>query len=711
LGVKKSRKTISTLVALFNQGRYAEGEALAKELTVRLPQNGDGWKLLGVMLVLQGKKEEALKAMSKAAKLLPADPDVHSNLGVMLQEQGRLLEAEASERRAIAIKPDHAEAHYNLGITLREQGRLSEAEDSYRRALSIKPDHAEAHYNLGLTLKEQGRLSEAEDSYRRALAVKPDYADAHCNLGNVLQEQGRLSEAEDSYGRALAISPDHADAHRNLGNVFEKQGRLSEAEDSYRRALSVKPGVLANAVRLHLLLPVIPELPDDITAWREHYEAGIEVLMNAGFQDPGKDLTTNSFYLSYHNQNDRPVMERLCHLFRRHVPILTAFSPHLSGWQAPAVSGRRIRVGFLSQFLASHTIGKLYQGFIRHMDRSRFEVVVIHASRAERDSFSESINALADTVVTLPVDLKHQQQAVAAQKLDALFYPDIGMAPSTYFLAYARLAPVQAVGWGHPDTTGLDTIDYFVSATCIEPEDADEYYSETLIRLNRLPCFYQPLIMPTQVPTRAALGLPEAGALYGCPQSLFKFHPDFDAVLSAIAEGDQTGHIVLLEGTEPAWVMQLRRRWAKTSPILLDRVQFLPRMPLERFLALMAHIDVLLDPVHFGSGNTLYEAMVYGTPVVTWPGRFMHGRVVAGAYSQMGVADAPVVGRLDEYAPLAVALGRDPERRHALREASMEAAARELFADMRAVREFEAFIEAAVAAAGRGEKLPEGWRP
>jgi predicted O-linked N-acetylglucosamine transferase (SPINDLY family) len=134
-------------------------------------------------------------------------------------------------------------------------------------------------------------------------------------------------------------------------------------------------------------------------------------------------------------------------------------------------------------------------------------------------------------------------------------------------------------------------------------------------------------------------------------------------------------------------------------------------MPIERFMALMAHTDVLLDPVHFGSGNTLYEAMVYGMPIITWPGQFMRGRIVAGAYRQMGIADAPIAQRLEDYAPLALAFGRDSERRRVLRQALLSAANRELFADMKAVREFEDFLEAAVETAGRGEKLPVGWRP
>ena len=61
--------------------------------------------------------------------------------------------------------------------------------------------------------------------------------------------------------------------------------------------------------------------------------------------------------------------------------------------------------------------------------------------------------------------MKHghtQQQVIAGLKLHVLLYADICMEPFTYFLAYSRLAPVQAVTHGHPSTTGLPELDYFV---------------------------------------------------------------------------------------------------------------------------------------------------------------------------------------------------------------------------------------------------------
>jgi predicted O-linked N-acetylglucosamine transferase (SPINDLY family) len=213
----------------------------------------------------------------------------------------------------------------------------------------------------------------------------------------------------------------------------------------------------------------------------------------------------------------------------------------------------------------------------------------------------------------------------------------------------------------------------------------------------------------TDIASRQELGLPEHGALYVCPQALFKFHPDFDGVLADILAQDPSGWVIALDGPQPAWKDRLRERWSRDRPSLSARVLFLPRQPLDRFMKLLAHADVLLDPVHFGSGNTFYESMVFGTPTVTWPGRFMRGRIVAGIYRMLGIADAPIASTLADYAGLAVAIANDRERRERLKSELLSKGAA-LYRDAASVRELEAFLERAVTAAREGRKL-EGWRP
>jgi predicted O-linked N-acetylglucosamine transferase (SPINDLY family) len=749
--MKRNRNTIppaadfAPLLALFNTRRYTELENQVRALLITYPDAPFAWQLLGGALQMQGK--DALTAFQKVAALSPNDAGAQFNLGVAFKTAGQLEQAVTNYQRALVLQPRYFEAlsnlggvlqdlgrfdeavlcyqdalvlqpsgagtHNSLGTALKNSGRLEEAVVTYRAALKIKSDDADAHYNLGNALKELGLLGEAVQSYQQAIHFKPLLTEAHSNLGSVLKELGNVSEALLCYQRAIEIDPNFVEALSNLGTVFREASRVNEALVCFQKASTEKPHSLTHAIQAHLLLPVIPSSIETIAEWRKRYQNGIGMLSNTTLilDTPVEQLSANSFYLAYHNSNDRPIMEALQQFFRERVSNLTFVAMHITNWQSPALRGQRIKVGFLSEFLTDHTIGKHYKGFISNLNRNRFEVVVIHAPKAKHDGFRQNLDSLADKSLTLPAKLADQQQIVAAEHLDVLFYPDIGMSSTPYFLAYARLAPVQATSWGHPDTTGLDSMDYYVAANVNEPKNAQDYYTERLIRLNRLPCFYyQTSATAIKQFSKAELGLPTDGTLYGCLQNLFKLHPDFDAVLAEIAAGDKTGYIVFPQERSTGWTELIKARWAK-FPLLLQRIVFIPRMRWDKFMAVMSHMDVLLDPLHFGSGNTFYDAMIFGTPVVTWPGQFGRGRNVAAAYKQMGITDAPVAERLEDYAPLALALGRDPARRQALRKASLEAASKYLFEDMHAVREFESFLENAVAAAGRGEKLAENWSP
>jgi len=580
-----------------------------------------------------------------------------------------------------------------------------------REGAALFAEHADIHAELGLTLSLMGRPEAAEPCYRRALELRPNDLFPLGNLAGTLQQLKRLAEAETLYRRVLEIDPGHPQALRNLGLLMKDAARFNEAKEAYRLATRRDPGLEA-AIQARLALTPMIRSTDDIEVQRADYARGLLAFD----EDPrsyaygGEPANLPWFHLAYHDRDDRELLERTAAVLRQRLPDLNAAAPHLPAWRPPADTGRRLRVAFCSEFFYAHTIGRLYRGLIAGMDRSRFEVIVLHGSNSVRDRFREDVDRFAHRAEVLARSPEEQRRQIAALAPDVLFFPDIGMSAQTYFLAHGRLAPVQATSWGHPNTSGLDSLDYFVSCDAIEPEGAETSYTEGLVRMGRLPGCYPRPAAALNLP-RAALRLPEDGVLYGCPQSLFKLHPDFDPVLARIAEADPAGHIVLLAASSPGWTTALKERWAGTHPVLLDRVHFLPRLSHEGFMAHLAHIDVLLDPLHFGSGNTLYEAMAFGTPIVTWPGRFSRGRIVAAAYRQMGVADPPIAPTPEAYARVAIELGRDAGRRSALR-AELQAKAREaLYEDRLAVREFEAFLVAAVEAAARSERLPTGWRP
>ncbi len=260
----------------------------------------------------------------------------------------------------------------------------------------------------------------------------------------------------------------------------------------------------------------------------------------------------------------------------------------------------------------------------------------------------------------------------------------------SYYLAFARLAPLQCVTWGHPVTSGISTIDYFISARHLEPEDGPQHYSEKLVRLSAPPTYLRPFNYLPSSQSRADFGLEATDHAYVCAQSLFKIHPEFDAILARILQQDSLGKLVLIGTREPVWQEQLLERFRQTMPDVWTRVHFVPRQTTNGLARLMQLADVVLDTTHFSGGLTTLEAFYVGQPVVTLPGRFMRGRVTYAYYRQMDMDDC-VAHDADDYIRLALRLANDRSWREQMQALVRERQVR-LYGNVGVVRELEQFL-------------------
>jgi predicted O-linked N-acetylglucosamine transferase (SPINDLY family) len=502
-------------------------------------------------------------------------------------------------------------------------------------------------------------------------------------IGNLLQDAGSHEDAEAAYRLAVAADPSFAPAYGNLGFLLADQGRVAESQENYARAERIHPSPRLRLVG-GVMLPPVYRSAEEMAACRSRLTANLERFQEEGLRvDATLETMPTLFYSAYHGKNDRDLQVALARLGKGRPSELRS--------SRPRSERSKIHIGFLSSYLKDHTIGRLNVGLIAQLPRDRFHVTVLTVGQPN-DPLARRIRASADRAVALPAAVPAALDVVAVQGLDILFYTDIGMNPFTYTLAFSRLAPVQCVTWGHPVTTGLPTMDYFISSRDLETEESEGQYTERLVRLSRLSVYYERLIL-AEAKGRAALGLPEGAHLYACPQTLFKFHPDFDPILAEILRRDPDGLLVLLESRYATWRDLLTYRLRRTCADVFERIRFLPRLHHEVYLNLLSCSDVLLDPLHFGGGNSSYEGLALGTPIVTLPSRFLRGRITYAQFRQMGLLET-VVQTPEAYVELAVTLGTDRDRRQALRERILAANA-VLFEDRQAVHELADFLERA----------------
>jgi protein O-GlcNAc transferase len=385
--------------------------------------------------------------------------------------------------------------------------------------------------------------------------------------------------------------------------------------------------------------------------------AGLEARP-ARVAEPHRALPWLDFYLAYHGGSDRPLKEAQVRALRAACPALTR---DLCGPARPR--GARPRVGFLSSHLRDHTIGRLNEALVEGLEAHGLQVVLLQVDPPGDPMAARLAGAVESHV--LGRDPFAARQRVAGLRLDLLHYPDLGMDPFMTWLAFSRLAPVQTVSWGHPMTTGLDTLDGFVASEGLVPPGTEEAFTEPVLRLPDPMVCWRPPEPPEAVP-REAFGLPAEGTVYLCPQSPFKLHPRFDRVLAGIAQADPDGCIALMAPRAAAWTRALRARLGRHLPDVDRRVVFLPGQPRHRYLALLAAADVLLDPFPFAGGHTSLEGLAVGTPIVTWPTHQLRGRITGTWYRAMGCEDLVAEGP-EDYIDRAVRLGRDGALRQRVR--------------------------------------------
>ena len=228
------------------------------------------------------------------------------------------------------------------------------------------------------------------------------------------------------------------------------------------------------------------------------------------------------------------------------------------------------------------------------------------------------------------------------------------MSLELYFLSYVKLAKKQITSWGHPETTGNESIDYFLTSKLLESPNSEKNFSEKLLYTNDLPMYYYAPVVKDILSENEI----SKNNIYSCPQTLFKIHPEFDEALGRILNKDKKGVLYFIKDVDKTYYKKLLERF-KNKHLDLNRIKFIDGLTWEDYINHCGKASVLLDPFYFGAGNSFHESMYYGTPSVTKPTKYTKSRLVLGAYKQMGLENPPIVNTMEDYVDLAVKLAND----------------------------------------------------
>jgi predicted TPR repeat methyltransferase len=225
--------------ALLKAGRFAEGEARAREVLAHQPKNAGGQYLLGLSALMQERHGDALAYFDGALRTDRVNPQLHFMAALCQGSLGRTDEAIASYRRALQYQPEFIEARSNLGYLLEHAGRLEEAAESYRRALALAPNEWMTLNRLGYCERLLGRAEQSIEVLKRAAALRPGSAATLNEIALSLLQLERTEEAIASLRAAVAAEPGFAEGWANLAKLLYV--RHLEALQESERAGTARP--------------------------------------------------------------------------------------------------------------------------------------------------------------------------------------------------------------------------------------------------------------------------------------------------------------------------------------------------------------------------------------------------------------------------------------------------------------------------------------
>jgi protein O-GlcNAc transferase len=686
-------------------GNFKQAENLYRKILKKQPDNFDALHMLGVLLSQTGQHNPATEYIEKAIQLKPTSFHAHYNLGNVFAATGHNEQAISCYRMSLQINQDFVPPSMALGNIFQAQKQFDESIACYNKVIAFTPDPYEAHHNLGDILLEIGEVHEAISHYVKALEINPDLPGTYNNLGIALKAQGRLEEAINAYQKAVMLNPQFTNAWYNLGTVLRQMGKMEEAVNAYDMALRSNPNdIKSRWAQCIAQLPIMYSSLSSIEVARKQYIENLLEFRDSLLLGTKKEReaaaeavgSQQPFYLAYQGSNDLEPQkiygDMVCQIMALQYPQY-AEPPTMPSYSA----GGQLRIGIVSGYFSHHTIWKLFRGWIENLDRQRFSLYGYYTGRIQ-DHFTDAAKRHFSCFTDGHYSFENLCRLIRKDQLHVLIFPEIGMDPKTMRLAALKLAPVQCVSWGHPDTTGFPTIDYFISSDLMEPPDAENHYSEQLVRLPNISISYTPLDVPVIPAGRDTFGLREQSVLYLCCQSLFKYLPQYDEIFPRIAHSVRDCQFLFISHQSDFVTEQFRSRinmafhtYGLTAD---DHIVFLPRLTTEEYFAMNRLADVYLDSIGWSGGNTTLEAIANHLPVVTLPGQFMRSRHSFAMLTMMGIHET-IASTEDEYISLAVRLGTDKAWRNKISGEIAENCHR-LYRDRNCITALEEFLIEAI---------------
>ena len=677
--LKQADAVIAAAANAYGQGRYAETEALCREILKALPDHVDALHLLGMCAHDGRRLEEAQQLLERVIALDPRLHDAHNNLATVHFDLGNYEEARRCQERAIALKPNFAVALTNLGNTLMHLGFYEKALEMHERAIKIKPNYADALCNRGMVEIVLGQIMRAKESFDRALLFQPRHAEAIVGSGMVSMELRHHEEAAAKFATALAIKPGAPRILAQRGRLSYELQRLEPALADFDAALAISPKLelaLRGKAQVCLVMGRTAQAMGAATTLIERNprsEMGLALMgfaysnqgdMDSAIQyldralalrpDYGDAIRGKIFLLDYLADADFAVQQAAR---KSWWDAIGSRIPQRTLPKRPLDPDKRIVVGYVAAEFRQHSAGLTLLPVLRNHDHTKFEIICYYSWPGE-DEYTAKFKELADVWVNAwQMSDDELADRIQADNVDILI--DVsGHTTGNRLQCFARKpAPIQATGFGHATGTGMQTMDYVLADPIFIPPSARHLFPE---KIYDLPCLITMEPVTNQQPSELPM-LRNGYVTFGVFNRIYKISDDAIRVWSRIMREVPGSKIVLKHGLldDPLLRDSLVARFIAQG-IAEENITCLGTTSRDDHLKAFDQIDISLDTFPQNGGISTWESLYKGVPVVAKLGIGASSRAGGSIVAAVGLGDW-VAEDDDGYVEIARKFASQPE--------------------------------------------------
>lgn len=531
---------------------------------------------------------EVLRLGRRMTRQYPQCPMGWKSLSAALMRTGQKDRAIEPMQRALALNPADVDMLSNYGLALCLRGDLVQAEILLRQSVHHAPKFKQGWFNLGIVMRGQARLEAAERAYRSALDVGGEDARVLLNFSILLGEMNRFAEAEQCARKALAIEPQHLQAHISLGMLLKDQGRLQESLDILQKAIELDPMEPAGHSCYLFVANCMPEL------------------------DPAQRFAA---YLRFNKHFGEP--------FRKQ------WRPHANERNA----SRRLRVGYVAPVFRTHACRQFLEPLLANHSHESVELFAYSGLYELEDEVTDRYRTYFDHWIdTSELDDDELAARIREDGIDVLV--DIaGQTKGHRLGAFARKpAPVSLHWLDSGYTTGLTSIDYYLTDEPTVPVGQEGLFSEMPWRLPRTALVYRP--SADMGPVNELPALQRGYVTFGTLTRAVRLN---ERVIRAWAELLRRVPLSRLEINSGNFSQaEVREQWFQRFEALgVARERLIMGFQSPPWNVLRG-MDIALDCFPQNSGTTLIESLYMGLPFVTLASAPSMGTLGASVLTSVG---------------------------------------------------------------------------